>query len=34
MNKALVDTLFEIGIRYNSKDISELREFAKAKGLY
>jgi TRAP-type C4-dicarboxylate transport system substrate-binding protein len=34
LNKALVDTLFQLGIQYSSKDVGELREFAKAKGLY
>ncbi len=34
LNKALVDTLFEMGLQYNAKDIGELRDFAKAKGLY
>jgi TRAP-type C4-dicarboxylate transport system substrate-binding protein len=34
LNKALVDTLFQLGMQYNPKDIGELREFAKAKGLY
>lgn len=34
LNKALVDTLFQLGIQYNAKDVGELREFAKAKGLY
>jgi TRAP-type C4-dicarboxylate transport system substrate-binding protein len=34
MNKALVDTLFEIGMKSNPKDVGELREFAKSKGLY
>ena len=34
LNKALVDTLFQLGMQYNAKDIGELREFAKAKGLY
>jgi len=34
LNKALVDTLFEIGMRSSPKEVGELREFAKAKGLY
>jgi TRAP-type transport system periplasmic protein len=34
LNKALVDTLFQLGMQYNAKDVGELREFAKAKGLY
>jgi TRAP-type C4-dicarboxylate transport system substrate-binding protein len=34
LNKALVDTLFQLGTQYNPKDVGELREFAKAKGLY
>jgi TRAP-type C4-dicarboxylate transport system substrate-binding protein len=34
MNKALVDTLMEIGLKSNPKDVGELRDFAKAKGLY
>ena len=34
LNKALVDTLFQLGMQYNSKDVGELRDFAKAKGLY
>jgi TRAP-type C4-dicarboxylate transport system substrate-binding protein len=34
LNKALVDTLFQLGMQYNPKDIGELREFAKTKGLY
>jgi hypothetical protein len=29
-----VDTLFQLGMQYNAKDVGELREFAKAKGLY
>ena len=34
LNKALVDTLFQLGTQYNAKDVGELRDFAKAKGLY
>jgi TRAP-type transport system periplasmic protein len=34
LNKALVDTLFQLGMQYNAKDVGELRDFAKAKGLY
>ena len=34
MNKALVDTLMEIGLKQSPKDVGELRDFAKAKGLY
>ena len=34
LNKALVDTLFELGMKTSPKDVGELREFAKAKGLY
>jgi TRAP-type transport system periplasmic protein len=34
MNKALADTLFEIGLKSSPKDVGELREFAKSKGLY
>ena len=34
VNKALVDTLFQLGMQYNSKNVGELREFAEAKGLY
>jgi TRAP-type transport system periplasmic protein len=34
MNKALVDTLFEIGLKSSPKDVGELRDFARAKGLY
>ena len=34
LNKALVDTLFELGMKSSPKDVGELREFAKAKGLY
>jgi len=33
-NKALADTLFQLGLQYNAKDVGELREFGKAKGLY
>lgn len=34
LNKALVDTLFELGMKSSPKEVGELREFAKAKGLY
>jgi TRAP-type C4-dicarboxylate transport system substrate-binding protein len=34
LQKALADTLFEIGLQRNPKDIGELRDFAKSKGLY
>ena len=34
LNKALVDTLFEMGMKTSPKDVGELREFARAKGLY
>jgi hypothetical protein len=34
VNKAVVDTLFQLGMQYNSKNVGELREFAEAKGLY
>ena len=34
LNKALVDTLFEMGMKTSPKDVGELREFAKSKGLY
>ena len=34
LNKALVDTLFEVGMKTSPKDVGELRDFAKAKGLY
>jgi TRAP-type transport system periplasmic protein len=34
LNKALVDTLFELGIKSSPKEVGELREFAKEKGLY
>jgi TRAP-type C4-dicarboxylate transport system substrate-binding protein len=34
LNKALVDTLFELGMKSNPKDVGELQEFAKARGLY
>jgi TRAP-type transport system periplasmic protein len=34
MNKALVDTLFEIGLKTSPKDVGELRDFARSKGLY
>lgn len=32
--RALADTLWEVALQRNSKDVSDLREFAKAKGLY
>ena len=34
VNKALADTLFQLGSQYNAKDVGELREFGKSKGLY
>jgi len=34
VNKALADTLIQLGLQYNAKDVGELREFGKAKGLY
>jgi TRAP-type transport system periplasmic protein len=34
MDKALNDALFEIGMKASPKDIGELRDFAKSKGLY
>lgn len=34
VNKAMADTLFQLGLQYNAKDVGELREFGKAKGLY
>ncbi|MCK9908795.1 TRAP transporter substrate-binding protein DctP [Microbacteriaceae bacterium K1510] len=34
LNKALADTLFQLGTQYNAKDVGELKEFAKSKGMY
>ena len=34
LHKALSDTLFQMGMQYNPKEIGELRDFAKSKGLY
>lgn len=34
LNKALADTLFQIGLKNNAKDVGELRDWAKSKGLY
>jgi TRAP-type C4-dicarboxylate transport system substrate-binding protein len=34
LNKSQVDTLFQIGVQFSAKDVGELRDFAKAKGLY
>jgi TRAP-type C4-dicarboxylate transport system substrate-binding protein len=34
VNKALADTLFQLGMQYNPKDVGEIREFGKAKHLY